>query len=158
MITSNLNKRAWEIRKNAAAKLGCRVMEIVWGICYRQAKEEIMAENKKPRYDIEKLKKLGNEWKKTTDKCDYHRIYFDDLEELVGIEYSQYKTGNISNAKLDGERISNSAARDICSALNGSKFWYDVKTEEFSAKLYPCRNYDLLEMLIDGITEKLNEK
>lgn len=39
-FTSQLIKRAWAIRKNAAATLNCRVMEILWGPCFRQAKNE----------------------------------------------------------------------------------------------------------------------
>lgn len=30
-------RRAWDIRKNAAAEIGCKVSEVVWGLCLKQA-------------------------------------------------------------------------------------------------------------------------
>lgn len=49
----NIVIRAWEIRKASAAKLGCKCSEIVWGICFNMAKDEIMSKNKKDMYIIE---------------------------------------------------------------------------------------------------------
>ena len=43
-ILSKINKAAWKIRKSAAAKFNCPVMEIMWKPCFRQAKEEVMSE------------------------------------------------------------------------------------------------------------------
>lgn len=39
MNLSQINKKAWSIRKAASARYGCPVMEIVWGECFRIAKE-----------------------------------------------------------------------------------------------------------------------
>jgi len=39
---SAINKRAWEIRREAAQKWNCKVMEIVWSECFYMAKEEIV--------------------------------------------------------------------------------------------------------------------
>jgi len=76
----------------------------------------------------------GNEWK----KGDYHRIYFNSqsLQEFYGLELEYYKTGSISHATLDGERISHSQARKELGNLsdNWVKFWYDVPTQKFHAK------------------------
>jgi len=35
---SEINKMAWQIRKNAALQFNCPVMEIVWGPCFCQAR------------------------------------------------------------------------------------------------------------------------
>lgn len=39
--------------------------------------------------------------------------------EAIGLELDYYKTGNISDAMLDGSRISNCQARKILSAIDG---------------------------------------
>ena len=43
-MTSELNRRAWHIRKVSARKLGCGVMEILWGVCLQMAKEALKRE------------------------------------------------------------------------------------------------------------------
>lgn len=45
-ITSDLNTRAWTIRKEAAQRYGCKVMEISWAACLKLAKEKKMEINK----------------------------------------------------------------------------------------------------------------
>ena len=37
-ITSSMNKTAWMIRRKAAAKFGCRIMEVSWKECLRMAR------------------------------------------------------------------------------------------------------------------------
>ena len=53
---------------------------------------------------------LGSEWRKD----DKHRFYFDDVDKILseyfGLELTRYKSGSISQARLDGEKISNSKA------------------------------------------------
>lgn len=80
---------------------------------------------------VEKLKAAGgSEW----ESGDNHRVYFNDLPELYGLQAERYGTGNISSAKLDGQKISNSKARKIESGLFGGKVWYNVKTGEYESK------------------------
>jgi len=82
---------------------------------------------------IETLVKIGGkEWQKNGK----HRVYFNDLEGLAGLECSHYNTGNISSARLNGERISNSSARKIGQALCSAKIWYDVADQEFHYSTY----------------------
>ena len=38
-------RRAWDIRKNAAAEIGCKVSEVVWGLCLKQAWAEAEGAN-----------------------------------------------------------------------------------------------------------------
>ena len=87
-----------------------------------------------------KLIKLGSEWQ----KGEHHRIYFNNLCELFGLSYSVYKSGNISAATLDGERISNSRAKEIKFALAGAKVWYDLNSGEFCWKgISDTRDYSI---------------
>lgn len=53
------------------------------------------------------------------------RWYVDDWHSLVGLDVELYNTGNISHATLNGETISNTAARRM-GALTG-KVWIDDK-------------------------------
>lgn len=72
----------------------------------------------------------GNEWK----KGDYHRIYFNDLGSRLGLTVTRYNTGNISGARLDGERISNSEAGRILGRLAEIKVWVDVPAQRLMVK------------------------
>jgi len=51
------------------------------------------------------------------------RWYVDDWHPLIGLAVELYQTGNISHATLNGEEISNTAARRM-GALTG-KVWID---------------------------------
>lgn len=85
--------------------------------------------------DIQKLIEIGgNEW----IKDEYHRIYFnlDVMVEMIGLDLSFYKTGNIQSARLNGDSISNSHAKRLLSSIDG-KFWYDVKNDKWT-----CKNMD----------------
>lgn len=79
--------------------------------------------------DIEKMKTLGKEW--IAD--DKHRIYFNDLRGLYGLELNLYGTGNISSAKVDGVKISNGKARQLATDLDCAKFFYDVNAGTFGS-------------------------
>jgi hypothetical protein len=81
--------------------------------------------------NIEKLIKIGgSEWKKNG----MHRIYFniDMMVPLYGLELSFYGTGNVSSAKLNGEKISNSEATRLLRKLD-SKIHYDVIDKKWRA-------------------------
>jgi hypothetical protein len=61
---------------------------------------------------IDKLVKLGaRRW----TNYGKDRLYV--TEKLIGLEVDRYGTGNISYAELNGEKISNSYARDIVTAI-----------------------------------------
>jgi len=63
----------------------------------------------------ERALELGNLWEKGT----MARVYFNGdsfltaLKEEMGLEYTTYKTGNMSSATLDGVKISNSQAKKM---------------------------------------------
>ena len=78
--------------------------------------------------NIEKMKEIGgSEW----IKGDMHRVYFnaEKFNELSGLVINFYKTGNISSAIFQGEKISNSRAYK----LRADKVYFDVKAGKFSA-------------------------
>lgn len=66
------------------------------------------------------VEKGGNYW----EKGSYKRVYFD--LEAIGLHTERYGTGNISNAELNGEKISNAKA----GKLGAYKAYYDVTTGE----------------------------
>jgi len=79
-----------------------------------------------------KLKKAveigGSEW----EAYGKHRVYFNKevLLSLYGLTYTTYKSGSVSSAKIDGEKISNSHAQDIVDAFRMGKAYYDVKADK----------------------------
>ena len=94
---------------------------------------------------INKIKSIGKEWIKE----DMHRIYINNLEKIYGLETTSYKTGNISSATLNGEKISNSRARQLSCDLSCAKIYYDVKTGKIEAQHI---NDPLKSTIIEKIT------
>lgn len=97
--------------------------------------------------DTEKLKQIGSEWQ----KGETHRIYFNNIFELLEAEITYHKTGTFDNVKINGQRISNNEANGIKML---AKVWYDVKTGEFDYK-----NLDKIyfEQVVESIKEKVAE-
>ncbi len=54
-------RRAWAIRKGAAADIGCKVSEVIWGECLKMAWAEAYAENDKANAGINAAAVIG-EW------------------------------------------------------------------------------------------------
>ena len=92
----------------------------------------------------------GNEWRGGT----HHRIYFNDLCEWYGLELNFFGTGNISSAKLGGEKLSNNRATRLRNQLDNARVWYDLSKQEFF-----CRGLDDYEseLLLTSLNNKLNE-
>lgn len=59
--------------------------------------------------------------------------------EAIGLELDYYKTGNISDAMLNGEQISNCKARKILSAIDGG--YIDILTGKISCYSMSGREY-----------------
>ena len=59
------------------------------------------------------------------------RMYFPAsfLEQVLGLSYATYKTGNISGASLRGQKLSNSKADALRTALQYGKCWLDLETQ-----------------------------
>jgi len=79
----------------------------------------------------------GREW----TAGDKHRIYFNSLEALFGLDVSRYHTGNICGATLDGERLSNARAGEIVACLREGKLWWDFCDKKFHSTIPNCRTF-----------------
>lgn len=74
------------------------------------------------------------------------RIYFNSAaKKIINLKLSYYKTGNISNASLDGDRISNCEAKKILASLNSS--YIDVT----SGKIFLCGDYKLYDFVLEAL-------
>lgn len=94
-----------------------------YGTTFGAALKSLVA---KPLDMEEALTKIGG---RLWEKGGMRRIYFNDLEQWMGLTISRYNTGNISGARINGERISNSQARRM---LNGiDKLWFDLEDGQF---------------------------
>ena len=76
----------------------------------------------------------GNLW----ENYGKRRVYFDgvDIARRQGLDWGTYNSGNISSARLNGEKISNSECKRILRAFHtyNFKLWYDLNEEGFSRK------------------------
>lgn len=72
------------------------------------------------------LEQLVNIGGKLWEKNGVRRVYFNDLWELFGLEIDLFGTGNVRNAWLHGEKISNSYANKIIGDLDSMKLWVDL--------------------------------
>lgn len=98
---------------------------------------------------IDKLLEIGNEW----EDFGKHRIYFNDLESRLGLDVSYYKSGNVSGATQNGERISNSEAKRILGRLAGAKIFFDLKSGEFTIQ-YGELHSEEEDRIINSIKEQ----
>lgn len=112
-------------------------------------------------YTVEQLQAAGG---KLWEKNGMRRVYFNSMQDRIGLSVTRYGTGNISNASLNGESISNCRAREIVYSCGSSKIWYDLSDNKFHGKLNGCRDYssvDLFNIFVESIKsdiEKFAEK
>lgn len=105
--------------------------------------------------DIESLKEVGGKEWIVGEK---HRVYFNNLDELLGLNCSFYISGNVRRATLDGEAISNTRATEILFCLREGKLWYDVVTDNWAFFITDCRDFTGREMgnyIIDEIKRRV---
>lgn len=67
----------------------------------------------------------GSHWQ----RAGHDRFYFnkEKICEILDLEYGTYNTGNVSWAKMDGEKISNGKASRILFGLKESKIYFDFE-------------------------------
>src|SRR5690554_6183525 len=106
-------------------------------------------------YTAEQITAIGGrEW---TGYNGQKRVYLNNWYDLVGLEISTYKTGNVSSAALNGEPISNSAGND----LRQAKVWLDVATGQIRTDIgerAKNRHFDgnaLVASLLRGIAARV---
>lgn len=103
---------------------------------------------------LEAILSLGNRWQKNG----MDRIYINDIQSLYGLETNRYGSGNISSARLNGNVISNSAAKRIIfndlGGVNG-KLWYDVATQQWHGRGLSQEAFDIIVTRIKTILAEL---
>ncbi len=109
--TTDLNKRAWEIRKNAAVELGCDVLEVVWSECVSMACENECMSGTEPQINYAKdlISKAIDTLRKTIVF-----IAADNAEKKIVKNKAKLKEGKISQEKFD--RSNSMASRSIDTA------------------------------------------
>lgn len=135
---SRLFKRAWRIKREQELTFSI-ALKTSWSI--EKGTTNMITE--------EKLEKAGG---KLWEKAGMRRMYFNNLNDYIGLECNYYKTGNISSANLNGTSISNNKARGIKSQLYNGKVYFDLNNKEFG---YKYINEELAEEVIEGIKASL---
>lgn len=106
----NIMTRAWEIAREAVANYGGKAVEYI-----AEALKMAWAEVKEVRYTVEDLIAMGA---KRWEKAGYDRLYLNNAGlKLAGLEISRYKTGNVSLAKINGEKVSNAKGSRMASIV-----------------------------------------
>ena len=77
--------------------------------------------NNETEFTEEVLSKIGKKWTKKDGEI---RWYVNDWQDLIGLEVSYYKTGNVSDVSLKGEHCSNCWFKKY---VQGTKVWVDVQ-------------------------------
>lgn len=104
------------------------------------------------QYTPEQLSRAGGrEWVNGS----MHRVYFNDIASLIGLECEYYKTGSISHATLASETISNSQARGLSYEIADTKLWFDLNDGQFHTRTQSGRIYDWVDDAISAIKHKL---
>ncbi|WP_371099896.1 hypothetical protein [Streptomyces sp. PU_AKi4] len=76
---------------------------------------------KKVVYSVETMTAIGGRrWQKNG----MDRVYLNDFETVPGLELDHYKSGSISYATLDGEKVSNAEGGRLATAVD--KVYYDA--------------------------------
>lgn len=120
MSKSEIFKKAHEIARNTVALVGDYM------IAFSIALKNLYKEGKKMAATMQqKLEALGlTVWEGGQHK----RIYISDkTEEIFGLKINTYGTGSISNAFLNGKKISNNKARKF---LEDNPY-YDCNAKQF---------------------------
>ena len=92
----------------------------------------------------------GTRWQHDT----MDRIYINDLARWSGLEVVTYGSGNIRSATLDGETISNTAARKLGSMLALGKLWYDLTDGRYHARGIDQGEFDIIVARVRAAVEQ----
>ncbi len=82
----------------------------------------------------------GTRWQRET----MDRVYINDLARWDGLEVATYNSGSVRSATLDGEAISNTAARKLGAMLALGRLWYDVTDGHFRARGIDQDEFDII--------------
>jgi len=70
--------------------------------------------------NLDKIKFMGKYWEKGNIK----RLYFRDINEMIGLRLNLKKDGNIQRAYLDGKLIAVREAKEL--DCRNKEFYYDL--------------------------------
>lgn len=87
------------------------------------------------------------------------RVYFNNTESLFGMNCTQFGTGNIKSARMDGVEISNSLARKIYADLDDIKLWVDLADNSIQAHKANARtnaDYNYCDFLPEALHDLLD--
>ena len=114
-ITSDINKKAWTIRKQAAAKYACPVMEISWAACLKLAKQETA------------MRGTENQIRYANDIIQKSLATFDANElhnELIAAAEKSEKKAEAMSGEQKTRRIANAAkTRELAAAALRFESW-----------------------------------
>jgi hypothetical protein len=98
---------------------------------------------------VEKLVAVGGkEWK----KGNFHRIYFNNIHELHGLDAKFDEQGKFEYAHMLWAEVEEEYARRVIAHFADSKFWYDVKEKAFA---YKNMDEDEFNVCIDTVNMKI---
>lgn len=110
---SNQIKKAWKIRKDAAAKFSCKVLEISWGHCIKLAMEDNMQSRHEHKWNLID----GREVKAVVELVLSKKVWADGYEIEVKCCDKKFWI------EVDGMgRIGSWIDRDMPGEINGVKF------------------------------------
>lgn len=115
--------RAWEIYRTLTGDRSAKM-----SMALRRAWAEVKAAAKAGRveagWQVEKLEEMGaSRWV----KYGKDRLYLSDCgEKIMGLSIERYRSGNVSYAELDGEKISNAEAIRYLDAFSSA--YIDMKS------------------------------
>ena len=104
------------------------------------------------------LEQLVNIGGKLWEKNGVRRVYFNDLCGLFGLEIDLFGTGNVRNAWLHGEEISNSYAKKIIGDLDSMKLWVDLADSSIRTRIEyrPTIDYSYERILAKALLELIS--
>ena len=85
---------------------------------------------------------LGQKW----ENYGHKRVYLNWLD-IIGFKITYYNTGNISSARHDGEKVSNTRAREI---VRG-KAYIDLMTNELVTRNFISKYKEILVNTLDNM-------
>lgn len=119
-MMKQIMKKAWEIAKNAARKFGGRAFEYI-----AEALKEAWKEIRNMAMDItDRIEELEAKGFKRWQKNGMDRMYIN--ASTLGLICTYHKSGTISSADFNGERVSNSEGR----RMKDAKTYIDLKLKK----------------------------
>jgi hypothetical protein len=106
-------------------------------------------------YTRDQLERAGGSYWQTADG-NKRRVYFNTqaLYRFAGVEMELYNTGNIYRCTVNGETISNGAARKLSGKIDFMKLYYDLADGLFH---WTSTDNDLASNIVDAIKTRAAE-